>query len=1120
MTITGSSLIQVSRELLDQRVFKDGTIKIVGDPIIANSVATNLSPTNYFEYDDVHFNEVFDTIQIKFSGTFVPSEEEECCAWKFHSNNEDTKDLSLIVKKEGTLELSYGNIVVYLKNNLPVGINNTINFAFRVQRNEEFIEETDQIKVTENFSTVLNWNGSVTTHSGQLEKTIAFQNYDRVTLGISEGYANDSWDGDIYLPSFSLYENGTVIYTPSARNSFKFTKVLIGDGIYPLEDESVPVLNHVYECPVTEITRTENNVLLTTTMSSDMYLNIREIALYYADDTGIHVFSKLSGLNVKKGSDLEYNLILHIKLDINVVNTVALPEIVVKKEEYATFSAFKTVQEVYTYIAQNLERMIKLNALGVGDYKNALSKSKDNETFLPVRALNNTDEIYGILTDNKPVGVGYDTAQVIYRSYNALSDIYDNFLATNTYAKLNHKFSPQTKKEFNPNSIRKIGNVLVTGEGEASHFSINSYIEPTITPYLTSDDEWGVHIAFLTGTDIQSQQGIFEFEGKDVLNQPLILAVNNGKCFLSLGGQDELILSDEENHSYLYERTGTFEVNETEYYAWQRSSYFTWGEGSLVLTNDHVNNLSDRVTIINGIASEFTFDSSLTSSTNFNPSTNPYSLVINFKTGNFLNPVSLISTPNMEIIIENGTYKLSGTGLSQTCISTEVLQEDTEYSCQLTFDGTYTSLVHKTVDETLEGGYSEGETVINISGAITFNSNPLQIGNGSAYPFNGSINLVKTNFSYGDFIWYGSTNLNTVLTSVVTIQSPNHNIYDITGAQISKLTAELTRPASILNTNIFNLYPNRIYYMDISYSSNEYKVRYSFDNNYFFNVFSFVSNKKINNVEKCYIGGILLDGNMVPFFGSLPLTDAYITDTKSIEEFGVKETRIYDFVKILETNYDLLSYYHIPDYDHFFFKVKDLGSSKIDDLEVFENSFKGFGNNLELSAASTLWLKVDLQNAKNKVILYKGNIQDEKTYLLIEQIGDIERNEEGGILSEYYAIKCSIYYEDQTVVLTKEINTENIRSFIENPISLIITRDDNETSPTFKMYKNNELLDAVTLPNPTNVVSLNNSYITNYISEEDKSNVEERVVKDILFFKGCLQADDIYYVNNIMDTNF
>ena len=56
----------------------------------------------------------------------------------------------------------------------------------------------------------------------------------------------------------------------------------------------------------------------------------------------------------------------------------------------------------------------------------------------------------------------------------------------------------------------------------------------------------------------------------------------------------------------------------------------------------------------------------------------------------------------MEIIIENGTYKLSGTGLSQTCISTEVLQEDTEYSCQLTFDGTYTSLVHKTVDEIRE----------------------------------------------------------------------------------------------------------------------------------------------------------------------------------------------------------------------------------------------------------------------------------------------------------------------------------------------------------------------------------------------------------------------------------
>ena len=85
MVITNTALSQIGKELVNKRVYKDGTIEIVGEPIITDGVATNISSNNYFESTNFSFDETIRNAEISFAGTYSPSNEVQCCAWELQS---------------------------------------------------------------------------------------------------------------------------------------------------------------------------------------------------------------------------------------------------------------------------------------------------------------------------------------------------------------------------------------------------------------------------------------------------------------------------------------------------------------------------------------------------------------------------------------------------------------------------------------------------------------------------------------------------------------------------------------------------------------------------------------------------------------------------------------------------------------------------------------------------------------------------------------------------------------------------------------------------------------------------------------------------------------------------
>lgn len=547
MIITNSSLSQVSRELIDQRVYKSGTITIKGKPVIINGVATSFSDENYFTQDNIVFHSPITNAKITFSGNYSPANTDDSCAWELVNKNNGQPNISLMFANSSIILYNGSNILLQVPN-LTFEVENQVEITVDF-KNSYIVGTTDRVQTCSVF-VLLNKN-TYSVSTAPSSTIINFSNYTSLALG-NKNAKGAPWQGNIKLADFALYENGIVTYTPSARNTFTFNKILIGDGAIPLEDNSEEVLNHIYACPITEVTRTENNVLLTTVIPGDAQLTMREIALYYTDDTGSHVFSKIENLSVRKGRELSYKLIIHVKLDINVVNTIAMPKFVVKELDNANYSSFLTVKRLYNYIVAVLERMIRMNALGVGSYE------------MPSMLMTKTG------------GVGYNRAQELYRAEDDLDILKDNYFATCDYAKLKSKLTPYSTTTFDPSNLEKHGNVnLDEGTGIANNFSNLNYI--TTEHFVLSDNiNWTISTEITTGATGTNQ--CILCSGENFINQALNLYINSGKLYFTIKGIDQIILKLNNDKQYLYTRNGTTTINDTLFYVWETSDNETYSQ--------------------------------------------------------------------------------------------------------------------------------------------------------------------------------------------------------------------------------------------------------------------------------------------------------------------------------------------------------------------------------------------------------------------------------------------------------------------------------------------------------------------------------------------------------------
>ena len=882
MVITDSSLSQVSRELIDKRVYKEGLVQTSGNPVIYNGIASNLSATNrvFASFDSVTPTE---KIVLKAKGTYssVPN------------TANGAKILSGIIGSNSTPTFDVrSDRIVAIRFHTSSGAAGGSARITGLNLKDGDIVEVEAIATSTYVTLNAKINGTPYTdtwfgnglYCGAISQWSA--------TPIRDYY----WTGSIDLAACALYVDDKLVFTPSAKNSFNFTKIIAADASYPLTDNSTPVLHHVYECPITEISRTENNVLLTTSIPEDAFLNIAQIGLYYEDDLGTHLFSTIGGLAVKKTGDLVYNLVIHVKLDINVVNTVAMPEFIIKDKPYTNFSKFLTIKQVYAYITENLERMVKTNALGIGSYTN------------------------GAMTEAKPVGVGYNKAQVYYRMQNDLALWEDNFVATNDYAKIRAKFTPYTTESFNPSIISKEGNIYLSNEGVLSAFSNNDYGYATNLP-LSNSNNWKFTTTFTTGGDIITKQSIVTFSS-EAIGQPLTLGIENYKCTLKMDAEDEALVSDGTN-THLFVREGKVTLENTTYYRW--------------VTNENIVNKAIFTTIYTGITS---------------------------------------STP----------------------------------------------------------------------------------------------------------------------------------VYDSTGSVLSGWQFNQQINSPIINAQLFNVSANTDYEVTVEYENGIYHVSYKENNAEYLNIYSTASNKPLNSVYRTLFG-IGYNGSSTgnPFSGQIDLYKTSLETSSYVD--GALNTQTYNFLTITRYNKEVLDYFHLPIYAHSYFHVNNLGFEGTSYLEEYEGAFRGYYDRVYFNNQKgfTLCAKVYLHDETDKILLAKGDIEADEYYFILEQVNN--------------SIKFTLYLNDATVVLSKAFTAQTIRSFIEHPINVTITCDGNQYSPTFKMYKNNELLDTYILPtNSTKNVS--NMYLMNHEALTGDEDLGIHTVHDIMDFEGELAPADIYYINNILDTNF
>ena len=555
MNLTNSSLTTISRELINKRVYKSGILDVIGAPSILNGIASNISDENYFRKLNIPLAPDYTSTQITIEGSLGTMDSTiTCCAWEMFG-------------KESNLALYITETSVFVKKDeaVLISITNLNNSHATIKCSLTLTENSCNLSVIS--------KGKLSVNSILLTNKIAVEKINNIIVGTSSLKNREYFYGDLDLASLTIYQNEKILFTPSAENNFIFTDILVGDGTFPLTNNSSAILNHIFSFPVKEITRTNNNILLTATISEEAKLNIKEIGLYAKDELGRHLFSLISDLNLLKSPDLDYNLVINAKIDINVVNINVFPEIVINKPNYPSFKDFDTVQKVYLYAITNLERMIKLNALGVGNYaEGAMNFPEKLDVY--TESNESTTQLPSTIR-----GVGLNTPQVYYRKQDEINTWEDNFCATLNFANLTNKyFGTDIVEVFNPILVQTYGDFKLSNTGEGSNIGGPGYATP-----LTFDpnkfNEWKIKVQFKTG-EIQEDQTILNLKNSSSSNQPFTLKVNNEQCRLVLYESDYILIgAPSEDSDIPLKRSEKIEViNNVTFYGWISESdqeYFT-----------------------------------------------------------------------------------------------------------------------------------------------------------------------------------------------------------------------------------------------------------------------------------------------------------------------------------------------------------------------------------------------------------------------------------------------------------------------------------------------------------------------------------------------------------------
>ena len=484
LTITDLGLTSINRKIINDRKFSSNLITTVGDLPVRDGVVSDFSKDSYLTKSGLSI--YGDRITITFEGNF------------FSSNNNYTQVAWYLLGSTNPIIFQFVNN--YPQVVLPTG--EIIDFNYLPFQDETYFKAIVTLTST-SCEAVIDIYNDIFKESRTLASSINLSDFTNLYIGNNptklEAEENYFWEGSVNLTGFSISNEDIMFFTPTTGYSLNFTSIVVSDGSIELP-ETTPrsAVGHLYnyELEQSQIVRSDSTLLLTTQLSEESRLVIREIGLYAESDGKTFLFGYIKGLNINKSSDLPYDLFLTVNLILNVVNVVGFPDansFILNKIKPALLKDYIKIRNVNAYLIENLERIIRMNSLqpipteGYCDRYVEVTKdengSYDIEHKSGTKCCDNPTSIQSI---------GYNTPQVVYRVQKRIDEQQDCYSSIQTYSKLHKNIKIVAKDMFNPDSVNSS---ISVGDGEITDF--NDYPDGvSLNAVIGNSDSWKFSLTF------------------------------------------------------------------------------------------------------------------------------------------------------------------------------------------------------------------------------------------------------------------------------------------------------------------------------------------------------------------------------------------------------------------------------------------------------------------------------------------------------------------------------------------------------------------------------------------------------------------------------------------------
>ena len=476
-------LISVNEKIIGKQRYDSELITTVGTVNVFESKAWGFNLNSYLYKSDLSFTK--DNITIACSCNFTTS---------------DTDQVAYLLKgNEHSVSLHFNNEQA----RLLVDDRVVIQYSRLGLTDDAKIRTIVEIK-QETCKFVMYAVDTIFEKSVVLTNPINLSDLTNLYIGNEPELLGNFWMGSIDLSTFTISENNSLVYSPSTSYPLTFSKVLISDGEFKLNNKSMPIANHIYEYKVSEITRSGGTVLLTAQIDDDSKITIKEIGLYATTSDGEILFSSVSNLSINKGDGVPYDLVLTMNIYTSFINVTGFPDynsFVIDDPKLCLFQDFNSVRDVIIYTFTNLERIIRMNALDIG----------------------------------------YNKSQVFYKFQKEISENEECYFTIENFSKISKKLKRIVEIIFDPAVVTIHGNLIVPDNGIIKEFTISDYISSNIL--FDNSKNWEVDFTFKPKKESGT---LFTLRGPSTI-QPLILQTN---------------YSSDEDKLYLYAKLGKNETDD------------------------------------------------------------------------------------------------------------------------------------------------------------------------------------------------------------------------------------------------------------------------------------------------------------------------------------------------------------------------------------------------------------------------------------------------------------------------------------------------------------------------------------------------------------------------------